>query len=55
MEFQELIEYAKQLMERVNPDEIEDVQVRHSKYDDGSVSLDISITYPDKALRKDRE
>lgn len=42
----ELLKSAIQLLKDVNPDELETVQVNHTKYDDGSVGFTVDLTYP---------
>lgn len=42
----ELLNLAIQLLKDVNSDELETVQVNHTKYDDGSVGFTVELTYP---------
>ena len=42
----ELLNLAIQLLNDVNSDELETVQVNHTKYDDGSVGFTVDLTYP---------
>lgn len=42
----ELLNLAIQLLKDVNPDELETVQVNHTKYEDGSTGFTVDLTYP---------
>lgn len=41
-----LIKQAIELLRSVDPDELEIVQIDNTKYDDGSVGLNIGLSYP---------
>lgn len=41
-----LLKQAIELLQEVNPDELETVRVDHTKYDDGSVDFTVELTYP---------
>ncbi|MDY0395418.1 hypothetical protein ACFSMW_13480 [Virgibacillus halophilus] len=41
-----LLKQAIELLQRVNPYELEIVQIDNTKYDDGSVGFNVSLTYP---------
>lgn len=41
-----LIKQAIELLQGINPDELEIVQIDNTKYDDGSIGLNIGLTYP---------
>lgn len=41
-----LLKQAMELLKGVNPDELETVQVNHTKYDDGSIGFSVELTYP---------
>lgn len=41
-----LLNQAKELLEQVDSNELETVEINHTKYDDGSVGFSINLTYP---------
>lgn len=41
-----LIKQAIELLQNVDPDELETVQLNHTKYDDGSIGFTVDLTYP---------
>lgn len=46
MNNKELLNLAIQLLNEVNSNDLETVQVNHTKYDDGSVGFTVDLTYP---------
>jgi len=46
MNNREMIDYAVQALDKVNPNEVETVQINHTIYDDGSKGLSVEVTYP---------
>ncbi len=45
---EQIINQAIQLLQNVNSDELETIQINHTKYDDGSVGLSVELVYPSK-------
>ncbi|MDN6670667.1 MAG: hypothetical protein L0L07_00080 [Staphylococcus equorum] len=45
MNNKELLNLAIQLLNEVNSNDLETVQVNHTKYDDGSVGFTVDLTY----------
>ncbi|MTW85618.1 hypothetical protein F3157_08070 [Virgibacillus dakarensis] len=43
-----MLKHAIELLQNVNPEELEIVQIDNTKYDDGSVGFNVSLTYPAK-------
>ncbi|GGB41674.1 hypothetical protein GCM10011409_19000 [Lentibacillus populi] len=43
-----MLKHAIELLQNVNPEELEIVQIDNTKYDDGSIGLNVSLTYPAK-------
>ena len=43
----QLLKHAIDLLESVNPEELETVQINGTKYDDGSYAITIDLTYPE--------
>jgi len=41
-----LLKQAIELLQKVDPEELEIVQIENTKYDDGSVGFNVSLTYP---------
>lgn len=43
-----LLKQTIKLLQDVNPDEIDAVQINHTKYDDGSIGFSVELIYPSK-------
>jgi hypothetical protein len=43
-----LLKQAIELLQEVNPTELETVQINHTRYDDGSIGFSVELTYPSK-------
>lgn len=43
----EMLVVAIQALDKVNPKEVETVQINHTIYDNGSRGLSVEITYPE--------
>ncbi len=50
MNNEKLLNQAILLLQDVNADELETVQINHTKYDDGSVGFTVELTYPNKEV-----
>lgn len=50
MKNEQLLKQAIELLQGVNPDELETVQINHTKYDDGSIGFSVELTYPGQEL-----
>ncbi len=48
MKNEQLLKQAIELLKGVNPNELETVQINHTKYDDGSIGFSVELTYPAK-------
>lgn len=46
MENNLLLKHAIELLDAVNPNDLETVQINHTKYDDGSIGFSVELTYP---------
>ncbi|GGB26773.1 hypothetical protein GCM10011409_00100 [Lentibacillus populi] len=49
MKNETILKQAIELLQNVDPDELETVQVNHTKYDDGSIGFTVDLTYPSAA------
>ena len=47
-----LLKQAIKLLQDVNPDEIETVQINHTKYEDDSIGFSVELIYPSTKERK---
>lgn len=43
-----LLKQAIELLQGVKPDDLETVQLDHTKYDDGSIGFTVELTFPGK-------
>jgi len=48
MKNETILKQAIELLQQVNPDELEIVQIENTHYDDGSIGFNVSLTYPEK-------
>lgn len=48
MKNEQILKQAIELLQGVYPDELETVQINHTKYDDGSIGFSVELTYPAK-------
>lgn len=46
MKNEQLLKQAIELLQTVNSEELETVQLNHTKYDDGSIGFSVELTYP---------
>ncbi len=46
MEKEQILKQAIEMLQDVNTDELETVQINHTKYDDGSVGFTVELVYP---------
>jgi len=46
MKNEKLLKQAIELLQEVNPDDLEIVQIENTKYDDGSVGFSVELIYP---------
>ncbi len=50
MKNEQLLKQAVELLQTANSDELETVQINHTKYDDGSIGVSVELTYPKKVI-----
>ncbi|WP_277679233.1 hypothetical protein [Gracilibacillus dipsosauri] len=43
-----ILKQAIELLQEVNPNELETVQINNTKYDDGSIGFSVELAYPSK-------
>jgi len=48
MNKQEILKQTIKLLQAINPDNLETLQINHTKYDDGSIGFSVELTYPAK-------
>lgn len=48
MKNKQILKQAIELLQTVNSDELETVQINHTKYDDGSIGFSVELVYPAK-------
>lgn len=49
-----MLEKAIELLQKIDPNELEIVQIDNTKYDDGSIGFNVSVTYPAKGDKPER-
>lgn len=48
MKNEKLLRQAIELLQATNTEQLETVQINHTKYDDGSIGFSVELTYPAK-------